>query len=399
MVTSTDIRNLPSIIWDDLSVRSALFSFTLTRALVFGLFILGTSTTIVEPDRLFARDAQEVRISLRNADVLKGLREVALRGDSAWYLSIARNGYDRQAFDASTNHNWAFFPLFPVLWRAASKLTGGFLLTGMALSNLLFFLALIVMHKTAVSFGCDPGTADRAVFYISAYPMSYFFSLPMAESLFLLLTLTSFYAAKRGWWIPASIVGALASATRFTGILLLPCLAVLYWQENRPFKLNIRLLGLLLIPLGLLLFMNHLHNVTGNGFAFIDIQAAWGRSAGLFVDPLLSYLRDPLEISYKWDLKLLNFSMAVIALGSGLELLRRREWALALYTLISVILPLSSLTLQSLARYVMVIFPVFLVLAKAGQFKRIDQVIISTFIALLSLLTVLCVLIVTMALS
>lgn len=78
-----------------------------------------------------------------------------------------------------------------------------------------------------------------------------------------------------------------------------------------------------------------------------------------------------------------------MALVCGLWLVKRREWALALYTLIGVLLPLSTSTLQSLARYTMVIFPVFIVLAIAGRSPRIDQTIRAVFLSLLVLISAL----------
>jgi hypothetical protein len=55
----------------------------------------------------------------------------------------------------------------------------------------------------------------------------------MTESLFVLLTVASFYAAKREHWWAAGLIGLCASATRVTGVLLLPSLLVLSWQMYR----------------------------------------------------------------------------------------------------------------------------------------------------------------------
>ena len=70
-------------------------------------------------------------------------------------------------------------------------------------------------------------------------------------------------------------------------------------------------------------------------------------------------------------------------------LAKRGEWALALYTLLCVIVPLSSLSLQSMTRYVLVMFPVFMLLAVAGKSERRHQVIQTIFISLSILLAAL----------
>ena len=114
--------------------------------------------------------------------------------------------------------------------------------------------------------------------------------MPFTESLFLLLTVGCFYAAKREWWWTAGIIGALASATRVTGILLLPALVLLYWQTYRTLRPRTNFLPLLLIPTGLLSFMYFLYFITGNPLAFKDIAAVWGRHPKFFLLPLLDYL-------------------------------------------------------------------------------------------------------------
>lgn len=383
----------------DRSVRSALFVFVLTRVVIFIIFVLATHVTVLAPDRMFGRDAQDISISMKKTSIARRLRPLALRGDSGWYLTIARNGYERREFDATGEHNWAFFPLFPLLWSMAAKLTGGFLLTGIALANALFLLALVFLHKTSLAFGGDAAAADRAVFYVAAFPLSYFFSMPFTESLFLLLTVGAFYAAKRGSWWAAGAVGALATATRLTGILLLPALMLLYWQEHRGQRPRTDALGLLLIPVGLLCFMLFLFSITGNALAFKDVLAAWGRHPVFPLLPLIKYLARPLEISVGWDFRFLNFAAAALALTCGVMLARRRKWALAFFTLASMIMPLSTSSLQSQARYAMVIFPLYFVLAQAGRAPQIDQVIRTVFLSLLALMAMMYAAMVTLSFS
>lgn len=389
MSQSFSIKHLLKRVRDDSSVRSAFFVFVLTRALVFTIFILGTNLTIIEPNRVFGRDMQETSISLSKAPVARKLRALVWQADAGWYLDIAKNGYEEKQFAADDYHNWAFFPLYPLLWRFAAKLTGGFLLTGAALSNLFLFFALVLLHKTAYAFTGDEATAHRAVFYIATFPMSYFFSIPYSESLFLLLTVGSFYAAKRERWWLAGLTGALATATRFNGILLLPALALLYWQQHRTLKPRAQMLWLLLIPTGLLAFMFHLYRLTGNAFAFKDVLVVWGRRTGLFLRPLWEYLLNPLELSYAWDFKFLNFAAAILALACGGILFKRRQWSLALYTLLSIFVALSSQLMQGMARYMMVVFPIFIVLAMVGRSPRLDQTIRTVFIASLAILATL----------
>lgn len=371
----------------DAAVRSALFAFGLTRLLILLVFILTTNFEIPIPPQT-AGDYKNPNIVIHKESVRPRLAELAGYGDGGWYMGIARDGYERRPFDAEEQHNWAFFPLYPLLLRLVSNITSGMALTGMALSSLLLLPALVLLYKLTISFGYDEATADRAVFYLAAFPVSYFFSLPMTESLFLLLTVGSFYAARRERWWTAGVLGALASATRVTGVVLLPVLCVLYWQQHRG-RPRADVLKLLLIPLGLLSFMYFLDVITGDALAFRHVLGRWGRESGFFLRPLFEFLRHPQEISMSWDFRLLNFTASVVALACGVVLAKRREWALSLYVLAGIVIPLSSQLLQSHARYVMVVFPIFIVLAIWGRHPRVDQLIRTAFVTLLALMSAL----------
>jgi hypothetical protein len=371
----------------DRSVRSALFAFTLSRTIVLVIFVLvGWMTTApyavpgyVEPS-----------ISVQKAPIAQLLREEVLTADVNWYVGIAQQGYEKHPFNNDVFHNWAFFPLFPLLLRLAYYVTGEFVLTGMALSHVFFLLALFLLHRVSLLFGLSADDADRSLFYLAVFPTSYFFSLPLPESLFLMLTVGSFYFTKREQWWLAGVCGLLASATRPFGVLLLPALALLYWQMYRPLtrrSLRKDALALLLIPGGLFSFMLYLHAITGNAFAFQGVQATWGRRAGLFLSPLYDYLRQPGEIALHWDFRLLNFLAVSIALACGAVLLKRRQFPLAAYTLLTVLVALSSGLLQSQARYAMVIFPVYMVLATLGRRAKVDQLIRAVFLVFLALMT------------
>lgn len=315
------------------SVRSALFAFTISRTIVLTILIVGGQVNLTTTGG-GGGATRDVHLSLRKIPLTQVLRNVVGTADVTWYTGIATEGYEKIPFKTDKQYKWAFFPLFPMLWRCASILTGEVLLTGMLLSHLFFLLALFFVHRAALAFGYEARVADRALFYLAIFPTAYFYSLPMTESLFLLLTAGSLYSARRGHWFVAGVCGALASATRTTGVLLLPALAVLYWQTYGRGWRRKEILSLCLVPAGLLCYMAYLHAITGNAFAFKDVLVTWGRGTGFFLVPLLDYLRDPLLIATRWDFRVVNFTAAVLALACGAALLRKRQWALGVYTLV-----------------------------------------------------------------
>jgi len=314
-----------------------------------------------------------------------------VRGDVGHYKGLSEIGYLHAPFDMNNEHSVqsAFFPLHPLLLWLVRHVTDDVLLGGAVLCNFFFFLALVILHKLTLAFGYDEAVARRALFYLAAFPASYFFSVPMTESLFVLLTVASFYAAKREHWWAAGVLGLLASTTRLTGVLLLPSLLVLSWQMYRSLQIK-KVLGLLLIPFGLFGYMFYLWWLNGDALAFSHAQASWGRQPTIFfLRSLINWFIDPRVFFWSWDVQILNVASALLCFFCIYLLARRREWALALYTLLSVVLPLSSGVLQSLERYTMGFFPVFIALAIAAKSERCDQTIRVVFVFLLGIMTAL----------
>lgn len=381
-------------ITEDHSVREAFFVFTLTRSLVFVIFILVGNLNLLPPGQSdFPTPDQQPVISLKNASIAEKLRETMFRGDVTLYVHLGRHGYERHQFDITKRESrfYGFFPVYPMVLWVISKVTDDVTMVGAALSNLCLFLAMVFLHKLTKLFGYEEAIADRTIFYLAIFPVSYFFSIPMTESLFLLLTVLSFYLAKRDRWVMAGGLGALASATRVTGVLLLPSLVILYLQRHRtkPRNGNPGALGLLIIPLGLLAYMFYSWHMTGNPWAFKDAQTGWGRQSSLFLTPLLNYVINAKEVAVPWNFQLLNFAAAVLTFVCVYLLIRRREWSLALYALLTIVIPLSTNSLQSIARYTVVIFPIYIALATVGNAKRADQIIRFIFVALLALMSAL----------
>lgn len=314
-----------------------------------------------------------------------------IRGDVGHYMAISDLGYQRAPFDVNDrgSQRFAFFPLHPMLIWLFRQVTADPVLWSAALCNIFFFLALVLLHKLTLAFGYDESTARRTSFYLAAFPLSYFFSVPMTESLFVLLTVGSFYAAKREHWWAAGIIGLFASATRVTGVLLLPSLLVLSWQMYRSVQIK-KIVGLLLIPFGLFAYMLYSWWLSGDAFAFKHANEAWGRKPSIFfLRTLIEYLVHPHVILWGWHFNLFNAVSALLCFVCVYILIRRREWALALYTFMSVVLPLSSGLLQSLDRYTMGFFPVFIALGITMRSEHSDQATRFVFVFLLGIMTTL----------
>ena len=119
------------------------------------------------------------------------------RWDSVWYLRIADSGYGESAPRA------AFFPLYPLLIRSLGTLLGGseaaLLVVAYLVSLIAFVAALALLYKLVV---LERGrqVAPATLLLLAVFPAAVFFGAPYSESLFLLLAVGAFYAARTGRW-------------------------------------------------------------------------------------------------------------------------------------------------------------------------------------------------------
>jgi hypothetical protein len=368
------------------SLAFALFAFALSRALIFAVWFGATMYPAPtkppepnwwEPKLVFSTDGY--------GDALAGLVRLY---DASWYATIVEHGYDAGPFDASVQHNWAFFPLQPMLWRAASALTGEVELTGIALANLYFLVALVVMHRLVLASGFDGGSADRSVLALALFPVSYFFALPWTESLFLLVSATSLLAATRERWWLAGCFAALAALTRVTGLFLLPSLAIVAWNARHRMARS-AWLAFALAPVAFAAFAAFLHFRTGDALAFVHIQPAFARPA----HPTFAAIAGAFErwdwIIEGWNFRWLNAVSMLGGFVAAAWLAWRGRVALAAFLALGLAAPLATATVMSGARYAIGLAPFALALGVWTRRREVEIALWTLSAALLALMSAL----------
>ncbi len=311
--------------------------------------------------------------------LLKRFSENGFQGlcklDCIWYTGIAAKGYQQvlSVDPYSKMANWAFFPLFPMAVRALAVTLGLRFETAAILTSKLFFLiAIYAFIKVAKSY--LPRASPLGVGLIVAFnPYAIYGNTGYTESLFLLLTSLFFLLLHRSKLAASGLVGLLLTATRLAGIsTLLSYLIVMgeQWGSMPVRKRWAALVGLLLLPLGLLGFMLYLKHHMGDPLAFVHIQKAWrGERPSLtlwsWVDSLKRGLLDP-----AWFYRYFALS-GMVALGISVSFLwDRRFRALAAFSLSSTILPLMSDS-WGLPRYLWWQAPVLLFIAALTSRKKL----------------------------
>ena len=297
------------------------------------------------------------------------------RWDSGHFTAIASNGYDAA---------WrtAFFPLFPLLQRGVAFLTHDPFIAGLIISNLAGLGMLVVLYRL-VQEDFDAERAFRTVLYLSVFPTAFFFVAAYNESLFLLLTLLSFYHMRRGNWWLAGLFGLLASLTRSAGIVLfLPfCYEYLRQHQFSIKKVRFTAVSSLAIPAGLAIFALYCYDKFHDPLSFSHAQVAWDRQlhtpwSGFINSFRVMFNRHVLSfdsIHNTIDLSACLFILALVVLCFfGPWKFPRAYWVYGLYAaLIYIFLLLfpanGSAPLQSYSRFMLEVFPAFIVLAAIGK--------------------------------
>ena len=310
--------------------------------------------------------------------------------DGVHYITIAQQGYAAQ-------FTQAFFPLYPMLMRPLKIVAGSYLASGLLISHVAFLFTLYFFYKL-IRIDRGETSAKRILLYLLLFPTSFYFGAVYSESLFLALVLATFYAARRRrWWI-AGILGAVASATRIFGIFLLPALLV-EWYYGRgkksvytPTQLLSSLLPILFISTGLLAYMYYLNKTFSDPLMFLTAQPAFGaeRSADKIILLYQVFWRYTKMLLTVDPSSLVYYTVVLEALSGGIFLLlsliafKKIRPSYALFGMLSYIAPTLTGTLSSMPRYVLILFPSFMVLGlvKNRRFQRAWWVVSAILLAI-----------------
>jgi hypothetical protein len=344
--------------------------------------------------------------------------------DAVWFMHIAERGYGK--------FSTAFFPLYPALMRAVGLPIGGrTTVAGIIVSLACFAGALVILYRLVRDeFG--GAAAAWTVILLSFVGTSFFFQAVYSESLFLLLTVASFAAARRGHWVVAGLAGGLAALTRSAGVLLVVPLAWMWVEQYRGGGLRlpgaaqarpllargrqriVSLAALLLIPAGLGVYMAYLQQRFGNALEFtvaekhwhrhlhLDLvsvwqgaRAAWRSLHQIAADPGVYTRLQRLPFHDQWITmgNLTAFLALLFAVAVFVACWRRLPSAYTVFAAVALLLPLAYPThgtpLLSFPRFVLVDFPLFIALALLVEKRPVARwALAGAFAAGLVLLTV-----------
>jgi hypothetical protein len=333
--------------------------------------------------------------------------------DTGHYMRISQVGYTP---DRPDTH--AFFPLFPLLLRVVDTIVPGpTLVASLVLSNLACIGALVMLHRFAAR-EFDATVADRTVLFLMAWPTAFFLSAGYNGSLFMLLSAAALYCMRAGSWWAAGGLGALASGTRLSGVLLCLAFVIEYARQHRepgtaparevpgpphsrptwrsrmqgalswrPRAWRLDAAAILLIPTGLVAFSIYMWITLGDPLAFSHAQDFWGRRLappwGGIIDAWQAVLDNPLlkqvALHNLLDVGFATVSIALLlACVVGPWRLPRDQLSLIGYSAASYLIVLTGpvagmFPIQGAGRYSLELIPIFFLLARLGASRVFER--------------------------
>ena len=307
------------------------------------------------------------------------------RYDSGYYEGIAWSGYAPLAGGRS---NIAYFPVYPLLMRYVGRLFGRhhavYFISGIGIAWVSFILAMVALYYLA-RLDLSRRQAERAVLLTTIFPFAFFFGVAYSESTFLLFAVLSLYFFRTRRWMFGGLCGAVATATRVPGIMMMPALAWVALQTTPTTSATSTVssgapttrdrmwaaVGLVLAASGFGAYCFYIYQLTGNPFEWAATLERWGYHPGgapwvapfrliqhLVTHPYAYLASDPMapyETLYGVTGILFALSIPFVWMKFGA--------GYGLFMLLNLWLPLSSGAFEGVGRYCSVLFPAFLCLA------------------------------------
>ncbi len=197
--------------------------------------------------------------------------------DSTFYEQIATVGYERLA-QGQAGANVAFFPFYPLLIYLGMKFGVSAVLAGTVINNLAFLGVLVLVYFwVQQKYGESPARWSTLV--LALCPLSLFASVVYSEGVFLLFSGLALWSFEHRYFRLSVLWGSFATATRITGLALIPAFLLTAWLKKYPPRAYV---ASLLAGTGMMAYSLYCWLMFVDPVAFISVQyREWGKQAGI----------------------------------------------------------------------------------------------------------------------
>lgn len=304
---------------------------------------------------------EHINLLITNGQPWSQLLSLWQRWDALWYQYIAENGY--HAGDGSVH----FQPLYSLLSAAVSLVLGGaIVLAELVVASAAFVLAAWLLYQLA-RMDVSDRTAQLTVVLLVLFPTGFFLFAPYTESLFLLTTVATFWFARRNQPWLAGLAGMCAVLTRMFGVFLVLPLAFEYLRQrhDRREPIGPALFACTLPAAALILLNLYDQLIVKETESPFQLAKHWGQNIVGPFDPLPAAFQHVAQTGDAIEVINIVFLLGITALALyGLRRLTLTYWLYVFPYLLLLFSEHGLLSpLESANRYVLPLFPCFIVLA------------------------------------
>ena len=312
--------------------------------------------------------------------------------DGVHLAYLAQYGYNSSLWRAN------FWPMMPLLEHILGPVFGGnYGFAGTFVSNVSFLGALAAL-RWLTERELDLASARRATLYLAIFPTAFYFFAPYTESLFLCFSISAFAAMRDRRWLLAGVLGCLAMLTRSVGVVLVVPFAVEFVQAWRARAARWwQAAPIALIPLAAAIYSGYLWAQHDPPLAYAHATGTgqWARSLQWPWTPLvwgIEGLRHPGN-SHAITLThlVLNLGATVVFVALAVIVLRTLPLSYGLYALAIIssflFFPVNNpiFATQGNGRYVLMLFPAFMVLGSLVRRPRIHEALLLLMLPMLAI--------------
>ena len=357
--------------WDNSEWKYAIITYLAVLLIIWGMM---WATRQIYPAPLLPDETFRPYMGVLPEE--NAFLEVWQRWDTLQYQAIAEGGY--LAFE-----NALFVPpLYPLLMRIFGDLLGGkTLLAGFMLSNIFGIAALMAFQRLVFYEFRDVKQARRATLYLLSFPTAFFIFAAYTESLFFLGAILCLFYLRQEKWIPAGLWGAVTALSRLPGALIvIPAAYAAYivWRKTRDLR---PWLAPALISVGAAVFP--LYAWLGLGLSLLaPLTTQTSRFHGGLTVPGWNIL---MSIKQIWlgvypVTNSLDLFFTLLFIVGTVAVLKKMPILYSVFTLSFMALYLFRIAavypLLSNSRYVLALFPVFMLAAKWGEKPWVNRLIL-----------------------